>query len=114
MDNTKQQQLEQKVNRSEQLLAQCNLEICTLEALIANQEAGGSEIYDSAPPHAFEKSEYRIRELKKYKSKILERSGEQILKDLRKRLLKYKEKLPELVTNYEKALTAYEKATGNL
>jgi hypothetical protein len=104
-------QLEREVMRCEQLLAQCDLEICTLEGLIAHQEAGGSEIYDSAPPHAFEESEYRIDELKKYKPEILERSGQQILADLKFRLSEYQQKLPELIANYQKALAAYQKTT---
>ena len=104
-------QLEQEVDRTEQLLAKCDEDIIVLEGLIAHLKmGGGSEIYDTAPPPVFEDSEYRIEQRKEYSPEIFEKSGQDILNELEDKLAQHRQKLPALIAAYQKAQASHEKA----
>lgn len=80
-------QIEQEFNQCKQLVAQCDEQIIRLEAVISH-----------------------VRERKKYASKTFEKDEDKILEDLNTSLSKYKEELPKLIEDYQRAFAAHEKA----
>lgn len=81
-------------NRAEYLKG----EISRLEGAIAHLENAGAEIYNNAPPHAFEETTYTRarRQAENHPPEIFDKSGEDFLAEFRQKLENYESELAEL------------------
>jgi hypothetical protein len=73
-------------------------EIQRLQGAIAHLENAGTEIYNNAPPHAFEETSYTRarRQAENHPPEIYQKSGEDFLAEFRRTLEEYQSELAEL------------------
>jgi hypothetical protein len=71
-------------------------EIQRLKGVIAHLENAGTEIYNNAPPHAFEQTSYTRARRQNHPPEIFQKSGEDFLVEFRQTLAQYQSELAEL------------------